>query len=314
MHVPGIIHRSELPLLPQSEVTRRLGVGTPQKILPWRVTDNAPSDLVAVLREGVRPTCLDGAALHGLWIPPGLDAVHVFRPRQGRGQRTAGRTRKEPETQTNALPIRRFDGQVRWTEETWRKDERPQLVFHGPALRAWPTTDPVPDLGMILDHAARCLPTVQAATLFESALEKRKLRMPEAQRIIAALPQRHRRALARIRADAGSGTETTVRWWLESLRVPVRAQVRIRGVGRVDMMLGHKWIIECDSRRFHDDPDQYARDRARDLRLQSYGYQVTRLTWEQVFLHWGTTKEMLLSILRRGEHLRTPERPFGLAS
>ena len=47
---------------------------------------------------------------------------------------------------------------------------------------------------------------------------------------------------------------------------------------------------------------------ARDLYLTSRGYRVTRLSWEQVFVRWEETREMLLAILRRGEHLEPPRR------
>ena len=105
-----------------------------------------------------------------------------------------------------------------------------------------------------------------------------------------------------------------MRWWLESLTVPVRAQVQIGQVGRVDLLIGRSWIIECDSRAFHDNPKQYSADRSRDLALQSYGYRVTRLTWQQVFVTWPATQKMLLTILRRGTHRDPPDLPFGRAA
>lgn len=307
MKIPGIIHRSDLLRLDiepeQLSMWRRHG--SLLSAQPWYITDKAPEDLVALLRHGARPTCLDGAALHGLWIPPRFDHVHVFRPRIGRGRRTATRQRGEETPAPHAVPLRRRDGKV---------EGRPQkavpLRHHGPALRAWPDADPVPDLVLILEHAARCLPAVDAATLFESALERRLVSRAVVDRIIAGLPHGPRQALSRIREDAGSGTETTVRWWLESLTVPVRTQVWFTDVGRVDLLLGESWVIECDSRAFHDDPEQYERDRARDLTLQYYGYQVTRLSWEQVFLTWPRTERMLLAILRRGNHRIPPVMPY----
>lgn len=327
MHILGISHRNDpssascspdangsvpagggatIPTDPQGDRPRATDpgsatpaspAGTTRHVGPWRIDDRAPADLEALLALGVRPTCLDAAALHGLWVPPSLGAVHVFRPRIARGARVDPDTTQEV---PRAAPIRRRNGRP---VEQVQKLSVP-LLLHGPALRSWPSHDPVPDLPLALDHAARCLPTVQAAILFESALERRRLRRNQAERIIAGLPFRARRDLTRIRDDAGSGTETRVRWWFEARRVRVRSQVVIPGVGRVDLVVGSSWVIECDSREFHDSDDAYERDRTRDLALRTRGYVVTRLTWKQVFLAWADTEARLLAALRRGEHLR----------
>lgn len=175
-------------------------------------------------------------------------------------------------------------------------------VGHGRGLRCWPDTDPVADLPLALDHAARCLSAPEAAILFESALHRRKLSMDAVARCVSGLPRNLRTPFSRLSSRAESGTETAVRWWLESLRVTVVPQVWIPEVGRVDLKLGTNWIIECDSVRYHDNLEQFHRDRARDLRLRAKGFVVTRLTWEQVFLEWEATREHLLTALRRRDH------------
>lgn len=259
---------------------------------PWYFREVAPPGIVRMLQLGLRPTCLDGASLHGLWTPPHT-GTHVFRPRvlhAGAALETA-----------RAHPVRRRAGEV------ITLDSKAELVLHGPALRAWPGHDPVPDLDLVLIHAAHCLPVEKTAVLFESGLQRRLLTWRDAERILASLPQRIRRPLSRIRSDAESGTETIVRWWMESRHFPVRAQVLFPdGRRRMDLLVGRSWVIECDSREFHDDPLSYDEDRARDLYLASHGYIVTRLSWEQVFLRWEETTAMLLTILRRGDHLDPP--------
>ena len=259
---------------------------------PWYLRAAAPPGIVRMLQLGVRPTCLDGASLHGLWTPPHTGA-HVFRPRVLHTDASLEDAR--------AHPVRRRAGKVIALER------EAELVLHGPALRAWPGHDPVPDLDLVLTHAAHCLPVEKAAVLFESGLQRRLLTRRDAERILASLPQRIRRPLSRIRSDAESGTETTVRWWMESRRFPVQSQVLFPdGRRRMDLLVGRSWVIECDSREFHDDPLSYDEDRARDLYLASRGYHVTRLSWEQVFLRWEETRTMLLAILRRGDHLDLP--------
>lgn len=294
MEIEGIRHRSQLVRdgVDEPRVRRWLRRGQVTSVQPWYVTGEAPAGIVQLLRLKVRPTCLDGASLHGLWTPP-FPGTHVFRPRR--------RHADDELAGVSAFPVRLRKGAI------MSLDEKEPLVLHGPTPRSWEDHDPVPSLDLVLTHASHCLPVDKAAVLFESALHRRLLSRPAAERIIAALPQRARRPLARIRADAESGTETVVRWWLESRGFPVRPQVRFPdGRRRMDMLVGRSWAIECDSREFHDTPLGYDEDRARDLYLVSHGYRVTRLSWEQVFLHWEDTQRMLLAILRRGDHLDPP--------
>ncbi|GAB2533856.1 hypothetical protein GCM10027268_03120 [Brachybacterium huguangmaarense] len=300
MHVPGIIHGSDLRErgIDRAQIRAWQRRGTVRAVGCWFVTDAAPPDLVALLERGVRPTCLDACALHGLWIPS--DArVHVFRPRTS--------SRADPTAGPRAVPIRRRRDSVTGLLRAVT-DDRPSallpLVHHRPFLAAWPDRDPVPDLELALEHAGRCLPVRDLAILIESALNLGLLPRSGVDALLARLPQRTRSPLARVRSDAQSGTETAVRWWLESLRVSVRAQVPIAGVGRVDLVIGSSWVIECDSRTFHDGTERYRRDRERDLVLRALGYTVTRLTWEQVFVTWAATEASLLAVLRRGDHRR----------
>lgn len=294
MQIPGIAHRSELLVqgVTRADLARWQRHGTVRSLQPWYLTEEAPEDLVNLLRIGMRPTCLDAAALHGLWVPLHT-GTHVYRPRA---------LELPPELGTvRAVPVRRRrDGSA--------SPSAPQnLVPHGPALRSWPDREPVPDVELVLEHAGRCLPTEKAAVLMESALHRGVLSLTAVQRIVASLPHDARRALSRVRGDAESGTETTVRWWFESRGVKVRSQVPFPdGSRRMDLLVGRSWVIECDSREFHDDPGSYDEDRERDLHLAVHGYRVTRLSWEQVFLRWKSTEAKLLSILRRGDHRRPP--------
>ncbi|GAA1722426.1 hypothetical protein [Brachybacterium phenoliresistens] len=311
MRIAGIAHRDELSQFDVSsdELLAMVREGAVRRVQRWYVKPEAPADVVAVLAKGARPTCIDGAALLGLWTPPVATAVHVFRPRMGTGRRDRAILPAGVDPTVRATPIRRNrDGSIRTGMKLV------PLQFHGPSLRHWPDNQPVPPLSTVLEHCARCLTVIQAATIIESALEKRLLTRSGLEDLLTALPRDARRALARVRSDAGSGTETTVRWWFESRRIKVRSQVVIPGVGRVDLLVGDSWVIECDSHEFHEIKDQYENDRSRDLVLRTLGYTVTRLTWEQVFLTWPATAKMLETIYRRGDHRRPiPDRAFRAA-
>src|SRR5699024_12821697 len=103
-------------------------------------------------------------------------------------------------------------------------EETQCLLLHRPLLTAWPDHDPVPVLDLVLVHAAHFLPIRKAAVLFDSAIQRGKLTLADAKAIVASLPVRLRRPLSRLRPDAESGTETLVRWWLESRRLQVTPQ------------------------------------------------------------------------------------------
>ena len=93
-----------------------------------------------------------------------------------------------------------------------------------------------------------------------------------------------------------------MRWWLESLHVPVTPQVVVPGVGRVDLKLGQNWIIECDSVRHHGERSRYYADRSRDRASLIEGCLVLRLTWEDIWLRWEETRGALDTLIRRRVH------------
>jgi very-short-patch-repair endonuclease len=100
-----------------------------------------------------------------------------------------------------------------------------------------------------------------------------------------------------------SGIETLVRARLRARGVRCRTQVRIVGVGRVDIVVGDRLIIETDGREHHDSAEAFSADRRRDLRAQARGYLVVRLSYRQVMFEWAETESLLLALIRRDEHL-----------
>jgi very-short-patch-repair endonuclease len=99
-----------------------------------------------------------------------------------------------------------------------------------------------------------------------------------------------------------SGTETAL-WLRLRDHLPLRRQVTIPGVGRVDVLVGERLIIEVDSRTHHARTPDYERDRRRDARASVRGYRVLRFTYTQVFSHWPSVEAAIMAAYLRGDHL-----------
>jgi very-short-patch-repair endonuclease len=290
MKLEGIVHQHDVDKRGLREIIDAgREDGSIDVVGRWYVHEGANEDIRPYLAAGRRPTCLDAAAMLGLWVPNDT-GVHVYAPRCG------------PRTDTSELQLPPLRTIHRPQDEDAPEFE--DVLVHAPVLRGWPDHDPVPDVDVVIAHAARCQSTESVAVLLESALNSKKLTLARARALVADLPSRMARSLRHLHTDAQSGTETMVRRWFEARGVTVRSQANIPEVGRVDMLVGTNWIIECDSRQYHTGEEQYAKDHARDLAAASRGYRVTRLTWSQVVMQWKQTEARLEKSLRRRDHHR----------
>lgn len=256
--------------LTRSQIDARLAAGTLVKLGRfWYGDAQTPADIAASLARGAKLTCISALRHHGLWTPP-FDGRHELDHRRTGAPAT-------------------------------------DVVGHG-TVRRWDDDAPIIAPALALAHAARCLPIRDVAVLFESAANTGVVSMWQVEDILAALPQRIRKRLGTIEHRSQSGTETIVRRCFQRLRVPVRAQVQIEHVGRVDLLVGENLVIECDSRAHHTSEWAYAEDRRRDLQLVLQGYVVVRLTWADVMLHREATEFLLRELVRAGRHRRPASR------
>lgn len=236
----------------------------------WLGTEATPSWLRPVLRGGLRLTCVDALVLEGVQVPV-TQGVHVV---GRRGSRTV-------------LPSGAVDHL---------------------GVRTWPDAEPALPLRPALIHASRCLAPRDLGIVLDSVAHLGLLGAGEIEEVLGALPGRIRRAIGAVEPRAESATESRVVRDLRHHGVKVRPQWEVPGVGRTDMLVGERLIIECDSVAHHTALPRYASDRRRDRLLVSEGYVVIRLTWEDVMLRWPETWEFLLALLRRGVH-RAPRGP-----
>ena len=232
----------------------------------WYDVGGCTSDELAALAAGGRIGCLTGLRDHGVWVPPSRHP-HLITPR--------------------------------WCP--------PAGVGVGHALprdAEWSDCAVTYDVVECLRQALRHHGSETGLIVLESACHLGLVGIATARTLIAESAPRRRRQLAWFDPRAESGTETRVRLFLQRRGYRVRPQVQVPAVGRVDLLVGESLIIECDSHAHHTGEGSYRSDRARDLAAAAGGYRVLRLTWEQCFLDWPATTELLLTHLQKREYLR----------
>ncbi|WP_354567798.1 DUF559 domain-containing protein [Glaciihabitans sp. UYNi722] len=137
----------------------------------------------------------------------------------------------------------------------------------------------------------------------DSALRLGRISLIEWTVLISELPRQLRRLLAQVDARSESITESVTRFRLQRLRIDTRLQVKIGGIGRVDLLIGSRLVVEVDGWKYHSDPEQFEADRRRDARLSARGYRVLRFSYRQVMNNWSEVKAAILGAIARGDHL-----------
>ena len=139
----------------------------------------------------------------------------------------------------------------------------------------------------------------------DSAIQLRFITRAELRLLLAALPRRLQGVGREIDGFAMSGTETHMRLALRRAGYQVQSQVRLPGIGTVDLLVDGWLIIELDSRKYHGGADNQLRDRARDGNavLGSYGHE--RFVWEQVRGSMDWCMNVVEHRLRTGDRSRT---------
>ncbi|WP_434810466.1 hypothetical protein [Microbacterium sp. bgisy189] len=136
-----------------------------------------------------------------------------------------------------------------------------------------------------LAQAIRCQSPRAAIATLDSAWHRGLVDEADLAEVFALVPRRHRRLRPLLDRRAESGIETLVRLMLRALGYRAELQVRIRGVGRVDLLVDGWLIIECDSEEFHGSWEDHRRDRRRDAAAIALGYTPLRLLTEDVLYH-----------------------------
>ena len=154
----------------------------------------------------------------------------------------------------------------------------------------------ITSVAIALVQVARCMGEEVFFAALESALNKRLLSSDERAWIRSNVTRRFAELVDFARSDAESGLESLVRLRLSRVGVSTRTQVRIEGVGRVDLVIGNL-IVELDGRENHDGPSQRHKDLMRDANAAKAGWRVLRFDYAMVIYDWPLVRDTILAML-----------------
>jgi very-short-patch-repair endonuclease len=157
----------------------------------------------------------------------------------------------------------------------------------------------------LVTQILRCEPPHFAIAVLDSMLRRSRMTRIDIEVAAAGLPRRLRRRLALIDARAESGTESIVRVLLALEGIVATPQVRVpfTDLERLDLVIGDRLVIECDSRAHHSTPAELDRDNARDLMLTALGYYVIRIRYRAAVSDPAGVVSAIRAVMDAGLHL-----------
>lgn len=160
----------------------------------------------------------------------------------------------------------------------------------------------VTPIDAVLD-ATRCLPLTEALVMADSALNKGLIRLedlPRSPRGRHAPVLRQLREMADGRAE--SLLETLARVALVRAGLHVQPQERFDGVGRVDLLVEGRLVVELDGDAFHGSAEARLVDRLRDNTLAAQGLRVMRFDYDDVVHHIDRVVDSVRAAVSRNGH------------
>jgi very-short-patch-repair endonuclease len=273
----------------------------------WLAAPDAPADVVGAARVGGSLTAHSVARLHGLWLVED-PRLHVRVPS------TASRLRSPTDAATPLDPVkhrvcvhyRRPPTASGGPDDEFGTDSPPAPADVGAPrrlpMRRGPDDLPARDgLPRALSELFRCGGVVPGMVALESALNLAELDAVGRATVRQLVPARARPLVDGARADAESGLETIASLLFRRRRIPYRTQTWFEGIGRVDLLVGDRLVIELDGERFHSGYD-FEEDRRRDFELALRGYLVVRLSWRMTMHDWDRVERGVLELVERGAH------------
>jgi hypothetical protein len=157
----------------------------------------------------------------------------------------------------------------------------------------------------LVGQILRTEPPPFAIAVLDSMLKRSAMTRAEIEFAAAGLPRRLRRLLALVDPRAESGTESIVRVLLAQDGIIATPQVRVpfTDLERLDLVVGDRLVIECDSRAHHSTPADLDRDNARDLMLTALGYYLIRIRYRAAVSDPDGVVAAVRAVVDAGLHL-----------
>ncbi len=190
----------------------------------------------------------------------------------------------------------------------WHRLRGPVCFDRGPDPRTR-CVDPVTAVA----QATRCLPQRDALVVVDAALRQRVVTRGELAAVLPPTdPHRGRWVLEHADERAESVIESALRHLLIDGGVTgFEPQARLRGVGRVDLLLDGWLVLEADGVESHSSVDDFLTDRARLAAAARTGYVTLRFGFKDIVRR----PDLVLACIRqthergRGQHFLTALRP-----
>ncbi|MFJ4167337.1 DUF559 domain-containing protein [Microbacterium sp. NPDC089698] len=221
-----------------------------------------PAAVVTAAAHGGALTCGPALRHHGMWVLDDRETPHVWLGRNGRSHPHPGCT----------CVAHFFEG---------------------------PTRFGVVDVETALLHLYRCGGDEAFFASYESAWRRGHLSRAARNRIRDALPEAARWLVDVARGDADSGLESLLRLRLHLLGIRLDCQMRIPGVGIVDIVIAGRLILEADGKENHDGRSARHKDLVRDAAASRLGYETLRFDYAQILYDWPTVQTAVLAALTR---------------
>jgi very-short-patch-repair endonuclease len=225
----------------------------------WYATPDIDPALRTAIRIGGRLACVSAAARHG-WAVPEQHGVHVC------VAENAARMHRRRDAATSAAT---WPVEVHWGSAR-RRDLRNRLVT---------------DRYETVMHLVGCLEPEVAVAILDSFLHREPVLSRELETWLGELPAHVRARLPTRNALCHSYLESIGRIRLEGAGLTGEHQVDIPGVGRVDMVIDGRVVIEWDGGT-HRTADQQHEDCRRDALLTTMGYRTLRFSYRLVMDEW----------------------------
>lgn len=177
-----------------------------------------------------------------------------------------------------------------------------------PARRPWcrpripcPVDGPIDTVEVATACAVNCLRGEELLVLLDSLIRQRALRHRQVATLMQEATKDRQQLLSQVGGADAIG-ESILHHRLHAHGIRFRSQVVIRDVGRVDVLVGDRLVIEVDGHAFHNNPKAFEEDRRRDRALMVKGFIVLRLTYTDLFRNWTAAEQQILHLVRHDRH------------